>query len=301
MRILRYAASVLRRALRNLVEQRRLHVLAISVMALSLSVLGTFVVVASNLARVRGELGSEQHLTSFLAAGISPEQQAVLRDQVLQLAGVASVELLDPTQAAERFRQALGPHGAILDEVGDDVIPAALVVTAVDGSTVAGVEEIARRLSSLAGIEEVAYAQEEIQRLSALIRIIEIAALAIGGLIALVTIIVVSNTIRLTVMAREEEIAIMKLVGATDSYVRLPFVVEGFLGGLVAGMASVLIVSALDLALAQALAPVASGAFVQFDLANLGLRHALMLVACGAGVGLVGGLVSVGRFLRDSS
>jgi cell division transport system permease protein len=301
MKLLRFAASVLQRALRNLVEQRRLHILSVSVMALSLSLLGTFVVVASNLARVRGELGSEQRLTAFVAAGVDAAQQAALRDRVAALPGVERVELLDTTHAAERFKQALGPHGAILDELGDDVIPAALVVTAVAGSTAEGIEDIARRLGTVVGVEEVVYAQEEIRRLSALIRMIEIAALVIGGLIALVTLIVVGNTVRLTVIAREEEIAIMKLVGATDSYVRLPFVVEGLLAGLIAGLGSVLVVAGLGLVLSRALAPVTSGAFVSFSLTALSLRHALLLVACGAGLGFTGGLVSVGRFLRGST
>ncbi len=298
MRLLRHALSVLQRALRNLIEQRRLHLLAISVMALSLSVLGTFLVIASNLAAVRGQLGGEARVTAFLAAGIDAAGQAALRDQASALPGVEGVELLAAEQAALRFREALGPHGAILDDLGDDVIPAALIVTAAEGSTAAGVEELARALTALVGVEEVAYAFEELKRLSALIRIVEIAALAIGALIALVTIIVVSNTIRLTVMTREEEIAIMKLVGATDTYVQLPFVVEGLLGGLGAGGVAVLIVAVLDTALEQALAPVAAGAFSGFALVSLTLPHALFLIGAGATLGLAGGLVSVGRFLK---
>lgn len=292
-----FVSSVLSRALSNLVSQRRLHVLALSVMALSLSVLGVFVVVTSNLATVRDRLGDERNVTAFVGVAVDQAGQQRLQQEAQALPGVAGVELLDHQTAHQRFRAALGPHGAILDDLGDDVIPAALIVTAAPGTTPEGVERLAHSLEGLVGVEEVAYALEELRRLTALIRIVELAALAIGGLIVLVTIIVISNTIRLTVISRQEEIAILKLVGATDSYVRLPFVVEGLLVGGLSGTIALAIVWTLNQVLTQALAP-AAGAFGALELATLSWTQAVLLVSMGALLGLVGGVVSVGRFLK---
>jgi len=294
----RFLASVLGRALRNMWEQRRLHLLALSVMALSLSVVGAFAVVASNLARVRTALGAERVITAFVGAGVDAAGQQRLRDEAAALPGVARVELMTVEQARERFREALGPHGAILDGLGGDVIPAALVVAAHADATPDQMSALARQLGALVGVEEVAYAAEELKRLTTLIRAIELAALAVGILIALVTVIVVSNTIRLTVLARQDEIAIMKLVGATDSFVQLPFVVEGLLEGLVAGLIAIAIVWSLNAVVLGAIGAVAAGALDPIFVVQLSPTHASLLVGGGSLLGLVGGMVSVGRFLK---
>ncbi|MBN2361929.1 MAG: hypothetical protein JXR83_20935 [Deltaproteobacteria bacterium] len=298
MRSGRFVASVLDRALRNMWEQRRLHLLALSVMALSLSVVGAFAMVASNLARVRAALGAERVITAFIGAGVDAAGQQRLRGEAAALPGVARVELLAVEEARDRFREALGPHGALLDGLSGDVIPAALVVVAQAEAAPDQMAALAKRLAALVGVEEVAYAAEELERLTTLIRAVELIALAVGALIALVTVIVVSNTIRLTVLARQEEIAIMKLVGATDSFVRLPFVVEGLLGGLAAGAIAIAIVWSLNAAVLGAIGAVAAGALDPIFAVRLSALHASLLVGGGGLLGLVGGLVSVGRFLK---
>ena len=300
MRAARFIVAALARALRNLVEQRRMHALALTVMALSLSVLGVFLVIAGNLAQVRAQVSGEARLSVFIAAGIDAAGQARLAETARALPGAREVELLSAEQTAARFREALGSQGAVLDGLGEEVIPAALLVTAAPETPPDEVERLAAALGRLIGVEEVVFALEELQRLSAVIRIVELAALLVGGLIALVTVIIISNTIRLTVMARREEIAILKLVGATDAYVRFPFVLEGLFGGLLAGTLAALLVGAANAALVEALRVLAVGGLDLTSLATLEPRHAIALVILGGLLGLLGGLISVGRFLRVS-
>lgn len=295
---LRLLLSVLRRATQNMIVQRRLHLLAISVMALSLSVLGAFVLIASNLAHLREQLGADAKLTAFTSAQLDVSAGQKLSEQMRRLPGVDAVVYRSAEESAALFRQSLGAHGAVLDGLGPEVIPASIELTAAPGTTADGMAQIATAVEALTGVEEVAYAYAELHRLNAMIRIVEIAALAIGALIALVTIIVVSNTVRLTVVAREEEIDIMRLVGATDAFVQWPFVLEGAVAGLIAGGISVLIVAIIALALRSALAPIAQSAFSNFQLGSLTFEHAVFLTVSGTMLGLVGGLISVGRSLR---
>jgi len=298
--LLRFIGAAVVRAARNLAEQRRLHLLSLTVMALSLSVLGIFLVIAANLATARSQLGGERVLTAFIAVASDDTARERLRAEAARLPGVAGVELRSASQTAARFRATLGPQGAILDDLGEEVIPAALEVTATDELPADALDQLAGTLGALIGVEEVVYAAEELRRFTAVVRVIEAAALAIGGLIALVVIIIISNTIRLTVMARQEEIAILKLVGATDMYVRLPFVLEGLFGGLFAGTTAAALVWSANAALVESLRALSLGGFDAAMLATLAPQQVGLLILGGGGLGLLGGLVSVGRFLRVS-
>lgn len=298
MFLLRFWSSVLRRSLGNMYSQRRLHLLAVSVMALSLSVLGAFVLIVSNLAHLRSQLSADANLTVFVTAELPASAAESLSAHISAIDGVQAVHYRDAETSKKLFAKSLGSQGAILDDLGPEIIPASILVAAKKASTAEQIESIATSIKAMAGVEEIAYAYEELRRLNAMVHIVEIAALAIGLLIALVTIIVMANTVRMTVLAREKEIEIMRLVGATDAYVQWPFVVEGSLVGLGAGTIAVGIVALIASAVNRALAPVAEDAFAQFHFDNVSLEHTLFLLISGLLLGFVGGLIAVGRSLR---
>ncbi len=300
MSALRFWASVFRRALGNIYAQRRLHLLAVSVMALSLSVLGAFVLITSNLAILRSQLSADANMTVFVNAGLPDAAAQKLTLQIRQLAGVQHAVFHDASSSKKIFRKSLGDQAALLDDLGDEVIPCSILVSARQGSDAQQVEAIAAKIQAMPGVDELAYAYAELRRLNAMVRIVELAALAIGLLIALVTIIVMANTVRLTVLAREEEISIMRLVGATDAYVQWPFVVEGSLTGLVAGTIAVGIVALIAAALNQALSPIAQDSFAHFHVGGMNLQHVLFLLGSGLLLGFAGGLFSVGRSIRKA-
>lgn len=298
MFLLRFWTSVLRRALGNMYTQRRLHLLAISVMSLSLSVLGAFVLIISNLAELRSQLSADANLTVFISSELPDTAGQKLSQQIGKIAGVQSTQYRDVEASKKIFRKSLGEQSAILNDLGPEEIPASILVSAQKASTAANIESIAESIKAMPGVEDVAYAYAELRRLNAMVRIVEIAALAIGLLIALVTIIVMSNTVRLTVLAREEEINIMRLVGATDAYVQWPFILEGSLAGLSAGIIAVVLVTVIAAALNRALAPVAQDNFSQFHIGGLSIENLFFLLVSGLVLGFVGGLISVGRSLK---
>ena len=194
----------------------------------------------------------------------------------------ARVETVTPREAMARLRASLGEQGRVLDGLGEDVLPASVEVHP-RGLSLAATRELAARLRAVPGAAEVDDGGAWAARLEVLLRRGRVAGLAVLVLLAAATAVLVSNTLRLAVYARRDEIEIMKLVGATDAYVGVPILLEGALQGLAGGL---LAAAALGGA-AWALLP--------------RLREALplaALVAGGAALGLAASALSLRRFLR---
>ena len=147
-------------------------------------------------------------------------------------------------------------------------------------------------------VEDVRYGQEDIERVNALLGFARVAAAVLGSALCLATILIVSNTIRLTVYARRDEIEIMSLVGATDAFVRAPFVLEGaiqgVLGGSVAAIGLVVFEEGVRVGLERGL----SYAYGPSSLDFVPLHFLGYLLASGAILGLTGSVLAVGKFLR---
>jgi cell division transport system permease protein len=200
--------------------------------------------------------------------------------------------------ALRRLSAVLGDEARVLDGVGPGALPDAVEVRT-PGISLEGARELAARLrSGVPGAADVDFGNAWLEALERLVRRAKLAALVLFGALAVATAVLVSNTLRLAVFARREEIEIMKLVGATDLFVSAPFLIEGFLQGLIgAGLAA----GAL-LAAHAALVPRLRGAVALADGLRLAdtLPPALLvgLVLGGGAVGLLASALSVARALR---
>jgi cell division transport system permease protein len=207
------------------------------------------------------------------------------------------VEAVPAATALRRLAEALGEEARLLAGVGPGALPDAVEV-ATPGIALAEARALAARLADVPGAAEVDYGNAWLERLEALVARAKLAGLVLFVALALATAVLVSNTLRLAVFARREEIEIMKLVGATDGFVSAPFLVEGVLQGLLGGGLAVLALLGLHLALVprlQAAVALAQG----LTLADtLPLPLVGGLVAGGAAVGLLGSALSVARALR---
>ena len=155
----------------------------------------------------------------------------------------------------------------------------------------------------LPGVDDVFYGQEWLEKFSGFISLLKLSGLIMGLFLLLTTTFIISNTIRLALYARKEELEIMKLLGATDSYMKLPFLIEGLLQGL-AGAAMALVslyaiyrLFALKLTGANSLSLITLSTG-SFQLSFLSLETMFYLLICGMALGLWGSFVSLGRFLK---
>jgi cell division transport system permease protein len=284
----------LRRALQAMARGPYVTLVGTGTIFVAVLVTGLFAAVLGGGERLLSAWAGEVRLSVYLAPGASLE---TARAAVVALAPGRAVEAVNGAEALRRLAASLGDRGKILEGVGADALPDAVEV-AVPGLGLAGARALAAQLEKVPGAAEVDFGNAWLETLEGLLRRGRVAGLLLLGLLSLATAVLVSNTLRLAVFARREEIEIMKLVGATDAFVGAPFLLEGLLQGLVGGGLAAAALVALHAAVAPRLAS-AVGLAAPLRLADA-LPGSLLgsLVAGGAAIGLCASALALIRFLR---
>jgi cell division transport system permease protein len=265
----------------------------------SFLIVGIFLIISRNLGAVVAEWKEQFQVTVFLEDGITPEQLALVKKRIESERAVRAMSYTSKEEALQNFKRELKGKESLLEGLGENPIPASLQLRIHEAyQTPEGLKQFTASLARLEGVEDVLYGQEWVDRIMDAIRMLRLLGLSVGLALGLASLLIVSNTIRLAVYARAEEIEIMRLVGATKLHIRAPFLLEGMIqGGLGAAIALSLLFGAYQVALWQLqLTPgqifgMGMGTF--FD-----ARSAATMLLAGAGVGAFGSLISVGRFLR---
>jgi len=282
-------------ALRSLSENVGTTVLTSFTLAFSLAIFSLFVFVITNLGGVVEGWGERTQMIVYVKDS-SAGQAGPMKEALLKIPGVRTAEFVSKEAALAELKAELKGHEGILDGVDASPLPASFEVRVHEEFAVPErVEEVASRIKALDWAEEVQYSREWVAKLSSFIRFIQLAAVVIGVFLAAATLFIISNTIRLAVYARREEIEIMKLVGASDMYVKVPFVLEGLIQGLLGGLLAIAVLAAGRYALLSEIPPYLHFA-VQMPF-NAALFMAF-LVAGGMLMGVAGSLISMNRFLK---
>jgi cell division transport system permease protein len=291
---LRALAYFLEEALTSLWRSRLINALSVGTIAVSLFVLGAFLTVASNLNEVVDRWTQKVRVTFFLTDGLETHIRESLVNRLREDPVVESVELVSREQALERFRTLFRDLRTLPDDLGENPFPASLEVALRPGrQSPAEVRRLVGDFEKAPGVQEVQYDLLWIERLSTAARLVRGVGALLGGILVLAGVFTISNVIRLTVYARQDELDIMRLVGATQGYVKGPFVVEGMLQGGLGGLVSVglLWLTFRVLATDALAASDLMGRAVVF----LPRELALLIVMGGMVVGIIGSLVSLGR------
>jgi cell division transport system permease protein len=294
MAFLRALAYFMQEAVSSLWRSRFINALSIGTMAVSLFVVGSFLVLAHNLSAVVARWSQKVQVTFYLEDGIAPDARARLEQMLRADPAAQSVEAVTREQARDRFKSMFRDLQSLPEDLGENPFPASFEVTLAPGHQDAlDVERLVHAYQHSPGVEEVQYDLLWISRLATAVRLVRLVGAFLGGILVAAGVFTISNVIRLTVYARQDELDIMRLVGATPSYVRGPFVVEGMLQGGLGGALSVLLLwGAWRFLLPGALAgSELVGGTVQF----LPARVTAAIVLGGMLVGVVGSLVSIGR------
>jgi cell division transport system permease protein len=292
--IFRALAYFFEEALTSLWRSRLINALSIGTIAVSLFVLGAFLTVASNLNEVVTRWSKKVQVTFYLSDGIEPRVEKSLEDELRGDPAVEGVLYVGREEALERFRDLFKDLKSLPEDLGQNPFPASIEVTLrTDHRSPEAVQRLVRTHEKAPGVEEVQYDLVWIQRLATAVRLVRGVGGILGGILTLAGIFTISNVIRLTVYARQDELDIMRLVGATQAYVRGPFVVEGMIQGGLGGAISVgLLVLAFRLVTRNALETSDLMGHAVFFLPG---ELCWAVILGGMLVGIVGSLVSLGR------
>jgi len=265
-----------------------LSALSVTTIAFSLFAFGLFGLVALNIRDALAKVGERVEIRAFVADSTPIETITKASDEVAAYPEVMSVEIVTQAQALAKARQELGEFKDVFD---GQFLPASLDVKLKPGfRDPVHVAAVADRMRTFDFVDDVRYGEEWITQLYKLRNIAGVAGAALGLAFAAVAVIIIGATIRMAVLARSREISIMRLVGATDGFIRRPFLVEGSIKGILGGLLALGLTWIAMQILDQ---------YLHFQTAFFDERVATIGVLCGALIGLLGSAVSVGRHLRE--
>ena len=246
-----------------------------------------FGLVVLNIREALQKVEERVEIRAFVAEKTPVEQIALAADDVSKYPEVLSVDLVTQEEALERARKELGEFRDVFEA---EFLPPSLDIHLKPGfRDPTTVHRVADKLKALTFIDDVRFGEDWITQLYRLRNIAGVAGVALGLAFAAVAVIIIGATIRMAVLARSREISIMRLVGATDAYVRRPFLIEGFIKGVLGG--------ALALCLTWLAIRLVSG-YLSFQTVFFDQSIGLIGIAGGALIGLLGSAFSVGRHLR---
>jgi len=266
-------------------------------MVVSLLIFCTFLFLLVNLNVWVGEWGHSLTMSVYLQDGISEAGRGNIESVIRSLPGAQIRRFISKERALTEFRRALGSQLGLLDGLSHNPLPASfeLVFNKVEGKKV-DARGIKQDLEKVEGVEEVHYSEEWLDRFEGLMKMIRLVGFIIGGLLCMGVLFIVMNTIKLTIYSRKEEIEILKLVGATDWFVKIPFMLEGMIQGIMSGALALLI-----LFLAYLIISTERMHFLDlavFDFVFIPNEYALLIFLLSVALGLLGSFIAVGRFFK---
>jgi cell division transport system permease protein len=278
--------TALREALMAFRRTPLLSILGVITIAFSLFAFGLFGLVAVNIREALQAVEEHVEIRAFVTDGTPIEAVSAAMGDIGAFPEVRSVAYVSQDQALVRARRELGDFSDVFEP---GVLPASIDVRLKPGfrdpTTVAAV---ANRIKSYDFVDDVRYGREWVEKLYRIRTLASLIGTGLGLAFAMVAIMIIGATIRIMVLARAKEISIMRLVGATNGFIRLPYLLEGFIQGVLGGL--------LALVLTWVTSTAISRAFIQTSFFDTGT--ATLGVFCGAVMGLLGSGFAVGRHLR---
>ncbi len=289
----------LKEALNSLWQYRVRNIFSIAIICMSFLIIGVFLALSNNLQHLARELAADTNVVIFLARDASPAARQGLLDAIKASPDVSEVKEVSPSEAQERLRRKFPELQEVLKDIGPAPFPPSFEATLKrQGEDQAGLVRFVERLRSAPGVADIQYNREWVERMRSLSRLARAIGFFLGGILVLASFFIISNVIKLNVIARRNEVEILRMVGATNTFIRVPFLMEGITLGILGGLASLALLSVLigvfPFYLGQSL-----GALREIiNFRSLSVLQSLTLIFGGGVMGFLGSLTSLQRFLK---
>ena len=295
---LRTGKFFIREGFRSLKRNSTMSAAAITSVIAALLVIGIFFIIVINIDYAATKLESQIEMMVYLEDGLSENIIDTMETEIRSINGVKSVEFISKDTALSNLEKNWGENSYLLEGLeGDNPLPDAFLITLSDPSDASGV---ALSVSSISNIEKVVYGKEELANLLNATYVMRMSSVVIILILLFISIFIIANTIKLTLYARRREIGIMKYVGATDWFVRMPFIIEGIVVGMIGAVVSTIILGAgyyycSDLVKNQMIGFM-SISLMPFN--QIIISMVMLLIIVGVVIGAVGSLISVRKFIK---
>lgn len=289
--------TVLRQVGRNLRQTWPSQLMTLLTVTLSVLIFAFFYLVYTNMLTIGDKLGDDLSLIVYLEEEPGPEMQEQLRRKITNFDDVEAIHFISKAEAYDRFTRQMAQNRDVLEDLPTDFLPASIEVVPL--KTLRGLNQIklfSDYLAKLPGTLKVQYGKDWIERFYSFTKLLSIVVILSGNLLILTTVFMVAYTIRLTIMGRQSELELLKLVGATNNYIRTPFLLEGFLQGFFGSAFGLLSLFLLfDWIKLRFSGP---GLFNLFDFTFLPVSAALAIVGVSIVLCTGGSFTSIQKYLR---
>ena len=280
---------------RNLLKNKKSTISCLGVMCVTMLMFGLFYSIGKNINHMVEEIESEQGMQVFIVTEATQDEIDEVGEKIRKINGVNQVTPVSQEEAYNQMKERLGERQSLMEGLEPSIFKSSYLVTLTDLTLNSSVQN---EINALENIDKITSSNETINKLSVIGKWIRIITGGILVILIIISVFIISNTIKLTVHARRKEISIMKYVGATNSFIRSPFIVEGIIIGLLSSIISVLLVSGLYNLVANKIT------MAEFDLGVtvLGLGDILTQIIVvyallGMGIGIVGSSISMRKYL----
>jgi cell division transport system permease protein len=293
----RLGTYFLKNALLNILSNRLIHVISIGTIFISFILLGAFLLLFVNLNNWIMSWEPPLTMSLYIKDGLGDNAIKKIAKAIEKMPDAEIVEFISKEKALKTLKESLGAQSGLLEGLGENPLPASFEIffresedKKLDPKT------LKEELEKIEGIVEVQYSEQFLSRFEGLVYILKVGGFIIGGLLSLAVLFITTNTIKLTIYARRNEIEIFKLVGATDRFIKAPFLLEGAIQGAFSGL---LAMGALYIMYSLlSVKKIHLFGLPVLDVIFLPDTYTIFILMLGLVLGLLGGLIAVGRFFN---
>ncbi len=282
----------------NVFKNKKSTIASIIIMCATMIIFGLFLIIGENVNHFVDNLKLQQGFQVFMKENATQEEMDQVKEDIRALDGISTIEFVSKEQGLNTMKEKLKDEKGVLDGFNVQKIKASYIVKVTDLERSKTIQDEVEKIDNVVKITN---SNETAMKLISIAKIIRIATGVILLLLIIISTFIISNTIKLTVHSRRKEISIMKYVGATNSFIRWPFIVEGIVIGIISSMISILIVGGTYNIITTKMA---ASDFVRVMGMNLvGLNEMLVSIIAvylilGIGIGTVGSVVSMRKYLK---
>ena len=281
---------------KNVFKNKKSTFSCLGVMCATMLIFGLFFAIGRNITNAVKGLEKEQGMQVFMEYDATEEQINKLNEDLNKIEGVNSVTFVTKEEAYNTMKTRLGKNEDAIRGFTPDIFSVSYIVTLTDLSLN---NQVYNQINELDGVREILNKRDTIETLSKIGNTIQIVTFSMFAILILISLFIISNTIKLTVHARRKEISIMKYVGATNGFIRTPFIIEGIIIGFTAAVVSIIILwLGYNAATKDMLTTLAQVNFQLLTFSQMFVKVLVVYLGLGIGLGVIGSLISMRKYLE---
>ncbi|MBC2712979.1 MAG: ABC transporter permease [Desulfosarcina sp.] len=286
------------RAIKDILENRFLNAVTIVTIALSVLIISAFGLFFLNAQDMFNAWKKGVRIMVYLVPGTSDAQRLDTRYRLQTISGIQSIRFISKDDALELMKERMRRQTSLLDNLRENPLPDAFEVTLVtESNSPEKIEFLSQRIEGLPSVSEVEYGQQWIERFANFFNLFKLAGYGMGAMFFMATVFIAANTIRLVLYSRREEIHIMRLVGATDNFIKVPFYLEGLIQGFSGSLIGLGILYTAFSAIGTQFEQTLSAEMVSIRFFSMGVCAAI--TGGGMTTGLLGSFFSLKQFVKE--